>query len=187
MTTLVGGEAGDLMSRVGLGKKLDPTLNTKSRKQLCIKESKFDFMIISHTQLMKFLRLKSWDFASTLGLGIPCEPRPSMSWFQFEQACRAPLPFIWHGQALQKSCVLRHARTIENVKKLSDESPVDLLLSMGDPMVCKSNRFHVDIFRFISSNLRYVPYIPPSEMIGEFPEVLNFNRIFLELNRFVCK
>ena len=54
-----------------------------------------------------------------------------------------------------------------------------------DPSVSKSNRLHVDIFRFFFINLRYI-LINSSKMIGKFPEVLNFNRLFLKLNRFIC-
>jgi hypothetical protein len=44
-----------------------------------------------------------------------------------------------------------------------------------DPSVCKSNRLHVDILRFFS------------KVMGNSPEVLmNFNRLFLKLNRFIC-
>jgi hypothetical protein len=29
-------------------------------------------------------------------------------------------------------------------------------------------------------------YIDSSKMMGNFPEVLNFNRLFLKLNQFIC-
>ena len=54
-----------------------------------------------------------------------------------------------------------------------------------DPSVCKSNRLHVDILQVsfitlgISSKNSY-------KMIGNFPAVVNFNRLFLKLNRFIC-
>ena len=54
-----------------------------------------------------------------------------------------------------------------------------------DPSVSKSNQLHVDIFRFFFY-LSQVYSIDSSRMMGNFPEVLNFNRLFLKLNRFVC-
>ena len=53
-----------------------------------------------------------------------------------------------------------------------------------DPSVCKSNRLHVDILRFF---LYYIGVysINSSKMIGNFPAVSNFNRLYLKLNRFI--
>jgi hypothetical protein len=53
-----------------------------------------------------------------------------------------------------------------------------------DPSVCKSNRLHVDILRFIYINIE-VCSINSSKVIGNSPEVLNFNQLFLKLNRFI--
>ena len=49
-----------------------------------------------------------------------------------------------------------------------------------DPSDSKSNQFHVGIFRFCF-HLFEVYSIDSSEIIGKFPEVWNFNRLFLEL------
>ena len=56
-----------------------------------------------------------------------------------------------------------------------------------DPSVCKSNWLHVDILRFSFVKLAYILQIPQKCMMGNFPAVLNFNRLFLKLNRFICK
>ena len=82
------------------------------------------------------------------------------------------------------------------------------------PTIFKSNRLHVNIFSFsfyeiggvlcgfllvfpiqpvymltsfgvFFMNMRYIPK-DSSKMIGNFLEVLNFNRLFLKLNRFSC-
>ena len=54
-----------------------------------------------------------------------------------------------------------------------------------DPSVCKSNRLHVDILR--CSFTRFGVYsINSFKLIGNFPAVLSFNRLFLKLNRFIC-
>ena len=54
-----------------------------------------------------------------------------------------------------------------------------------DPSDSESNRLHVDIFRFCFHSFE-VYSIDSSKMIGNFPEVSNFNRLFLKLNRFIC-
>ena len=54
-----------------------------------------------------------------------------------------------------------------------------------DPSVSKSNHLHVDIFRFFLY-LSQVYSIDSSRMMGNFPDVFNFNRLFLKLNRFIC-
>ena len=54
-----------------------------------------------------------------------------------------------------------------------------------DPSVSESNRLHVDIFRFFFHSVE-VYSIDSSKMIGNSPEVFNFNRLFLKLNRFIC-
>ena len=54
-----------------------------------------------------------------------------------------------------------------------------------DPSDFKSNRLHVDIFRFCFYSFE-VYFIDSFEMVGTFPEILNFNWFFLELNRFIC-
>ena len=41
------------------------------------------------------------------------------------------------------------------------------------------------LFRISFINLRYIPWIN-SWMIGNFPDVLNFDRLLLKLNRFIC-
>ena len=54
-----------------------------------------------------------------------------------------------------------------------------------DPSDSESNRLHVDIFQFCSLSFE-VYSIDSSKMIGKFPEVSNFNRLNLKLNRFIC-
>ena len=55
-----------------------------------------------------------------------------------------------------------------------------------DPSDSKSNRLHVDIFRFCFHSFE-VYSIDSSKMIGNSPEVSNFNRLllFLNLNRLI--
>ena len=54
-----------------------------------------------------------------------------------------------------------------------------------DPSDSESNRLHVDIFWFCFHTSE-VYSIDSSKMICKFPAVLNFNRLFLKLNRFIC-
>ena len=49
-----------------------------------------------------------------------------------------------------------------------------------DPSDSKFYRLHVDIFRLCFHSFEGCS-IDSSKMIGKFPEVLNFNRLFLEL------
>ena len=49
-----------------------------------------------------------------------------------------------------------------------------------DPSDSKSNRLHVDIFRFCVHSLEVYSSIDSSETIGYSPEVLNSNRVFLQ-------
>ena len=54
-----------------------------------------------------------------------------------------------------------------------------------DPSVCKSNRLHVHIVQF--SFIKFGVYsIYSSKMTGDFLAILNFNRLFLKLDRFIC-
>ena len=53
-----------------------------------------------------------------------------------------------------------------------------------DPSVPKPNRLHVDILRFSFIKLGYIYSINSSTMIGNFPAVLNFSRVFLKRNVF---
>jgi hypothetical protein len=54
-----------------------------------------------------------------------------------------------------------------------------------NPSVCESNRLHVDILRY--SFVEFKVYsINSYKMIGKFPAVLNFNQLFLKLNRLIC-
>ena len=48
-----------------------------------------------------------------------------------------------------------------------------------DPSDIKSNRLHVAIFWFCFIHLRYLT-------IDSYPEISNFNQLFLKLNRFIC-
>ena len=59
-----------------------------------------------------------------------------------------------------------------------------LSITGWDPSVCKSNWLHLDILRFSFIKLGYIYSINSSTMIGNFPAVLNFNRVFLERNLF---
>ena len=54
-----------------------------------------------------------------------------------------------------------------------------------DPTDSKSNRLHVDIFRVCVHSCE-VYFIDSSKIIGNSPEVSNFNRLFLKLNWFIC-
>ena len=53
------------------------------------------------------------------------------------------------------------------------------------PSVSKSNWLHVDIFQSLFIKMG-VYSLDSSKPIGESPEVLNCNRLILELNRFIC-
>ena len=55
-----------------------------------------------------------------------------------------------------------------------------------DPSDSKSNQLHVDIFRFCLYSFEVLYSIDSSKMISKFPEVSNFNRLFLKLHRFIC-
>ena len=56
-----------------------------------------------------------------------------------------------------------------------------------DPSDSKSNRLHVDILWFCFHSFEVLYFIDSSKMIGNPPEVANFNRLFLKLNRFIYK
>ena len=67
-----------------------------------------------------------------------------------------------------------------------NQSPGILLGIIGqNPGVSKSNRLHVVIFQFFFYDTGAYS-IDSSKMMGNFPEVLDFNRLFLKLNRFIC-
>ena len=53
-----------------------------------------------------------------------------------------------------------------------------------DPSDSKSNHFHVHIFQFFFHSVE-IYSIDSSKMIGNPPEVSNFNRLFLKLNQFI--
>jgi hypothetical protein len=53
-----------------------------------------------------------------------------------------------------------------------------------DPSVSKSNWLHVEIFQFILYEFG-VCSINSSKMMGTFPEVLNFDWLFLKLNLYI--
>ena len=54
-----------------------------------------------------------------------------------------------------------------------------------DPSDSRSNRQHVDIFRFCFHSFE-VYSIDSTKMFSKLPEVLNVNRLFLELYQFIC-
>ena len=54
-----------------------------------------------------------------------------------------------------------------------------------DPSDSKSIRLHVDILRF-GFHSSEIYSIDSSKMIDNPPEVSNFNRLYLKLNRFIC-
>ena len=54
-----------------------------------------------------------------------------------------------------------------------------------DPSDSKSNHLHVNIFHFCFHSFE-TDSTNSSKMISKFPKVLNFNRLFLKLNRFIC-
>ena len=56
--------------------------------------------------------------------------------------------------------------------------------SMSILVVSKSNRLHADIFRVFFFELEYILSIPQNG--GNSPGVLNFNCLFLKLNRHIC-
>ena len=54
-----------------------------------------------------------------------------------------------------------------------------------DPCDSKSSQLHVDIIRFFFHSFEvYSRY--SSKMIGNSPEISNFNRLFLKLDPFIC-
>ena len=61
-----------------------------------------------------------------------------------------------------------------------------LVIIGWNPRFCKSNRLYVHILQFSFLKKIGVYSINSSKTIGNFPEVLNFNRLFLKLNRFIC-
>jgi hypothetical protein len=50
------------------------------------------------------------------------------------------------------------------------------------PSDSKPNRLHVDIFRICFYSFEVYSFIHSSKMVGNYPGVLNFNRLFLKLN-----
>jgi hypothetical protein len=54
----------------------------------------------------------------------------------------------------------------------------------GDHSISKSNRSQVGIFRYIFMEFE-VYFIDTSKTIGNYLEILNFNRLFPKLNRFM--
>ena len=77
---------------------------------------------------------------------------------------------------------------ITQVSDMSQPVPgkfLDMIVGQ-DASDSKSNRLHVDIFRFCFHSFEVYSCIDSCKMIGKFPEVSNFNRLFLEVNRFVC-
>jgi hypothetical protein len=119
MTNTFGRWDSRLVSRIGSNKKLNPTLN---KYILCIKKklnpifmhkkkSKCNFTD-NRAYLNECLRLKSWDFASMLGLdkiawvglGVPCEPTLRMQWSRaFSLACEVALRMQW-SRTLSLAC-----------------------------------------------------------------------------------
>ena len=55
-----------------------------------------------------------------------------------------------------------------------------------DPSDSEPKRLHVDIFRFCFHSFKEVYCKDSSKMIGNAPEVSNFDRLFLKLHRFIC-
>ena len=58
--------------------------------------------------------------------------------------------------------------------------------SLKDSSVSKCNRLHVVINLSVFLHQFEVRSTQTSNMIGNVPEVLNLNGLFLELNRFIC-
>ena len=54
-----------------------------------------------------------------------------------------------------------------------------------DPSLSKSNQLHVHVFGILFMDLRYNS-LDSSKTIDDFPEVLNFNQLFLKLKWFIC-
>ena len=62
-----------------------------------------------------------------------------------------------------------------------------------NPSVSKSKKLHVVIGQFSFNDLGYILHNPlkytwliGKKMRSNFPEVLNFNQLFLKLNQFMC-
>ena len=56
-----------------------------------------------------------------------------------------------------------------------------------DPGDSKSSGLHVEIiFQFCFHSFEVYSLIDSSKMIGNSPQVSNFNRLFLILNQFIC-
>ena len=55
------------------------------------------------------------------------------------------------------------------------------------PSDTKASQLHVDIFQFWLFYSFEVYSTGSSKIMGRFFEVLNINRLFLKLNRFICK
>lgn len=51
-----------------------------------------------------------------------------------------------------------------------------------DPSVSKSNKLQVDLFQFFFYQCTVYYYKDSCKMIGDLPEVLNLNQLFLKLN-----
>ena len=59
------------------------------------------------------------------------------------------------------------------------------IISRDPSGVSKANRSHVVIFQFSFINLRYIPWSPLKRFVI-FLKILNFKRLFLKLNHFIC-
>jgi hypothetical protein len=75
----------------------------------------------------------------------------------------------WYEHPLQSICILQHS-PIKSYNILVFASPTGYMLtSSGFPLL------NWGIFFYNSS-----------KMVSNFPDILNFNRLFLKLNRFIC-
>ena len=81
-------------------------------------------------------------------------------------------------------CAVHRKTNKEGLRALGSAREVLLGVFGQDASDSKSNCLHVDIFRFCFNSYE-VYSTDSSKMTGIFPEGLNFNRLFLELNRFI--
>ena len=81
-----------------------------------------------------------------------------------------------------------HDKELKNIrtKNLGWHCPVQCQVIFGiisqDPRISKFNQLHAGIFWFFGVKM-WVYSIESSKVIGKFPEVLNFDQLFLKLNQ----
>ena len=88
-----------------------------------------------------------------------------------------------HKRLVTVKCIFHSSASSIHADAWASAREVVWAYTVGqDPSDSKSNQLHVHIFRFWSFHSFEVYYfIDSSRMISKFPQVLNFNRLFLEL------